>query len=274
MKKLLLLSDGSNFPAGAFELIKYLHEREAIAVSGFFYASVSYEMLVASSLSASVDGFLSEVNERSQEVKQQIDAFVHHCTVNQIDFSVHREPDTVALDDIIKESRFADLLLISEELYCKDFDTVQPNAYMKELLHRSECPVLLVPEKFREPAKIIICYDGSKECLFAIKYFVNLLSLFTKIETELVFIKDEDGRDIPDMEYLEAYVAKHFSNLTINKLPFNAEKFFTKWLECQDSPFVVSGSFGRSALSLVLRHSFIESVISEHLSPIFIAHNS
>jgi len=274
MKKLLLLSDGSNFPVGAFDFIKYLHEREAVAVTGFFYASVSYEMLVTSSLSASVGGFINEVKERSKEVEHQVEMFSNHCTINQIDFNVHKETDTVILEDIIKESRFADLVLASEELYCKEFDDEQPNMYMKELLHRSECPVLLVPEKFNEPSKIILSYDGSRECMFAIKYFSNMFPLFNEIETELVFIKDENDRDIPDMEYLEEYVARHFKNLTINKLPFNAKKFFTTWLEYQNSPLVVSGSFGRSNLSLALRHSFIESIIDEHIAPVFIAHNS
>lgn len=273
MKKLLLLSDGSNFPVGAFEFIKYLHEKEPVSVTGFFYSSVDYEMLITSSLSASAEGFINTVKERSEEVDKQISLFERHCLNNQIDFIIHKDTDIGAVDSIIKESRFADLLLISEEVFCKDFNDVQPNSYMKEILHRSECPVLLVPEKFKEPEKVIISYDGSKESMFAIKYFANLLPVFNNTETELVFIKQEDDSEIPDMEYLEEYAAKRFNNLTINKLPFNAKKYFGTWLEYQKNALVISGSFARSGLSRALKHSFVENIISKHTVPVFIAHN-
>lgn len=273
MKKILLLSDGSHFPHGAFEFVKYLHGQEPLSVTGFFYSSLTYQGDVVASLAASTEGYLEVVRERSDEIDEQVALFDKHCTFNQIDFQVHKDTDGMTLDSIIKESRFADMLVLSQELYCKDISEKQPNAYMKELLHRSECPVLLVPEKFKEPGKIIITYDGSRESMFAIKYFASLLPALNKLETELVFIKEDDDSEIPDMQYLEEYAAKRFTNLTISKISFDPKKIFGTWLQYQDNALLVSGSFGRSGLSRAFKHSFVENIIADHINPVFIAHN-
>jgi hypothetical protein len=273
MKKVLLISDENNFPAGAFEFLKYLHEREPIAVTGFFYSSVNYEMLVASSLSATAAGFINEVKEQNENVERCIMHFEKECVINQMDYKVHKENDIGTMAAIKTETRFADLLLMSEELFCRSFDDVQPNNYMMEILRHMECPATLVPERFAELKKIIITYDGSKESMFALKHFTYLFPELRNTETELVFFKPDDERAIPELNYLEEYAAKHFPNLTINKLHFNAKKYFTTWLGYEKDAFVVAGSFARSAMSSVLRHSFIEEAIKENLAPLFIAHN-
>lgn len=272
MKKILLVSNGDNFPKGGMRFIKNLHEKEPVSVTGFFYSSVNYDMLVTASLSASATGFLNEVRERSLEVDKHIEFFESECVQNQIDFAVHKESDIIT-DDLIKETRFADMIILSEELYCKDFSEKQPNDYMKTILHRSECPILLIPEEFLQLKKIILTYDGSRENMFAIKYFATLFAAFNSLESEIVYFKKDGSEMIPDMEYLEAYATKHFPDLTISKLHFDAKKYFETWLQYEKDVIIVSGSFARSDLSEAIRHSFIEHVIAGHTAPVFIAHN-
>jgi nucleotide-binding universal stress UspA family protein len=48
--------------------------------------------------------------------------------------------------------------------------------------------------------------------------------------------------------------------------------FFSRWLPAQERSWLVTGSYGRSDLSLLFSKSFISSLIGEHRIPVFMAH--
>jgi hypothetical protein len=185
---------------------------------------------------------------------------------------VHKDYYNFALPELKKESRFADLLIIGSEKFYENMGIDKPNEYLKDVLHGVECPVVLVPEKFTFPESVILAYDGSDSSVYAIKQFAYLFPDLCRKETLLVYSNDDDKKDFPDKIEMEELAARHFRRLTLFKLQLNPKKYFATWINEKKGTILVSGAYGRSGLSELLRRSFINDVIAEHKLPIFITH--
>jgi hypothetical protein len=60
--------------------------------------------------------------------------------------------------------------------------------------------------------------------------------------------------------------------MSFSKLDFNAVEYFSTWISGKKNVLLVSGSFGRSALSYIGKRSFARDIIHDHQVPVFIAH--
>ena len=88
----------------------------------------------------------------------------------------------------------------------------------------------------------------------------------------MVYIHEDGKNEFPQQVNIEELVSRHFSDLTLMKLDMSPEKYFSTWINNRESALVVSGAFGRSALSQLIRKSLVKDVIAEHKLPVFIAH--
>jgi nucleotide-binding universal stress UspA family protein len=271
MKKILLAFDGSHFSEGAFEFASRINEQQNILLTGVFLPLVD-----ASSLWSYAGGtgrpFIPLLeDEQSAEVMKNIERFKTLCQKNNIEYRVHKDFLGFALPELKRESRFADLVILGSESFYQSFNNGEPNDYLKDALHDAECPVLVIPEKFDFPDYNILTYDGSDSSVYAIKQFAYLFPEFVNNNTMLIHLNDGD-KPIPDESNVEELVSRHFPNLTIFKLELPSAKYFSTWASEKKNAILVSGAFGRSFMSQMLKKSFISGVIREHKLPIFIAH--
>jgi nucleotide-binding universal stress UspA family protein len=273
MRKILLVFDGINFSEGAFEFARRLNEKNKILVAGVFVPQVDLANLwsYAAAASGAITIPLIE-DEEAMEIEKNIKRFKALCEKNKMEYSVHQDFYDFALPELKHESRFADLIIIGSEKFYANIGVNGPNDYVKDALHDAECPVLVVPEKFYFPDSNILSYDGSESSVFAIKQFAYLFPEFVQNPTLLVYAKNEEGEEIPNMENAEEFAAMHFPDLTIMKLHFDPKEYFAAWTDVKKNSILVSGSFGRSSLSRVFKKSFIKDVIKDHKLPIFITH--
>jgi nucleotide-binding universal stress UspA family protein len=273
MKKILLAFDGTNFSDGAFEFARKLNEIKPILLVGAFLPQTSIANLWSY---ADVMGGPSYIplieEEESKQIKKNVEHFEKMCVHNSIDYRVHKDFFDLALPELKKESRFADLLILSSEVFYENLGNEFPNEYLKDALQHVECPVLIVPEKYDFPKNIILAYDGSYESVYSIKQFAYLFPEFYNNETLLVYATNNDDRDFPDKIQIEELVARHYKNLTLSKIDINPKKYFSAWMMEKRSALLVSGSYGRSGLSQLFKKSFVKEVIAEHRLPVFIAH--
>ena len=273
MKKIILACDGKNFPQSAFEFAKELQQKEPVLLTGAFLHAVNFEEFIPGVFAMSTGPVATFLEEEKTEHKKMIARFEALCQRNGIEYRVHEQSSNWNINDIVKETRFADMLLMSAELFCNDMNIEEPNGFMQQVLHKAECPVMLFPEAFKSFQKIVFAYDGKKESMFALKQFCNLFPQFSNIETKIVYTKEDDTDEMPDMIYIEEYAGSHFTNLDFEKLHFNGKKYFENWTRENNDSLVVSGSYSRSGLSTSLNKSFVEDIIHEHQVPLFIAHN-
>lgn len=273
MKKILFACDGNNFPKGAMQFIKQLNETEPVIVKGLFFEPIDFQQLITVSYIPTAAPYVKLKQEEEKLVKKSMEKFIGMCELNNIKYQAD-ENQEVDKDLLVKETRFADLLVISEELFCTDLIDYQPNVFMKEILHSAECPVIAIPENFKSPDRIVFAYDGKKESMLALKQFCYLLPQFTELPAEFVYIKEEASDEIPDYDLLKEFTKAHFNSSGVSKLHFNEKKYFATWAETKKNILLVAGSFRRSAVSDLIHKSFAEEIIHDHKMPVFIAHHS
>jgi hypothetical protein len=275
MKKILLLCDVNNFPTGAFEFIKNLHSSEPLLLTGAFFHSINYDLILPTAFAFNPDPVIAYTDKDLKAVANNIDLFEEKCKAEGIEYRTHEESNEFKIADVIKETRFADLAILSEEVFCAHLDPDQPNFYMEQILHKAECPVLLVPENCSSINNVAIAYDGEKESMLALKYFCYLLPNLTQNPATIFYLgNQEDNFEIPDLAYLEEYAARHFTLLTVKNLHLHKKNYFNDWIGQKENTLLIAGSFNRSSLSNLIRKSFVEKTIEQHKVPIFIAHHS
>src|SRR5664279_5578160 len=79
------------------------------------------------------------------EIEETLTDFERKCEERFIPFVVHREYG-LPFDDVVAESRFADLMLIDAGMEPEKKSEQTPTAFVREILRKSECPVILAPE--------------------------------------------------------------------------------------------------------------------------------
>lgn len=274
MKKILLAFDGSNFSEGAFEFARQLNEMEPVLVTGVFMPQVDYANLwsYASAAGAGVNYIPLLEEEDAELVHHNVMHFEELCQKNGVAYRVHKDFYSFALPELKKESRFADVVILSGELFYKGVVESNQFDYLRDALHATECPVLIVPEHYLFPDNNILAYDGSEESVYAIKQFAYIFPELVKNPSLLVYAEDEADKDFPSKQHIVELATQHFKDLTFYKLEIASKKYFSTWLDERKGSILVSGSFGRSAFSQLFRKSFVAEIIKDHRIPVFVAH--
>ncbi len=273
MKKLIIALDGQHFPKGAFEFVKSINATTKVLLAGVFLSPVDYSKVLAYTGMegmALMPEWLMK-NDDDLLVNKNISLFKDACTAAGIEFRIHKDTDLMALSSLIEETRFADALLVSSDLFYENVSKEQPNFYLEEVLKKAECPVLLVPENYEEPGQVILTYDGNESSVFAIKQFAYVFPGLTKKETILLSITHHED-DLPEYSLITELVSRHFADLKIQPLHLKNKKDFNEWMMGRPNSFIVMGSFSRSIFSQLFRKSFASEVIHDIKMPIFIAH--
>ena len=273
MKKLIIALDGQHFPRGAFEFVKSINATTKVLLAGVFLSPVDYSKVLAYTGMegmALMPEWLMK-NDDDLLVNKNISLFKKACTAEGIEFRIHKDTDLMAIASLIDETRFADALLVSSDLFYENVSKEQPNFYLEEVLKKAECPVLLVPENYEEPGQVILTYDGNESSVFAIKQFAYVFPGLTKKETILLSITHHED-DLPEYSLITELVSRHFSDLKIQPLHLKNKKDFNEWMMGRPNSFIVMGSFSRSIFSQLFRKSFASEVIHDIKMPIFIAH--
>jgi hypothetical protein len=272
MKKILFLCDGDNFSEASFEFIRQLSVHETITVKGLFFTSIDTDALIPLSFLPVTAPYARFIEQEKEMVHKSQQLFIQACEDAGLRHQVHSHAFEWNREVIEKESRYADLVVLSGELFCRDVPDRQPNYFMEETLHLAECPVVVVPQNFRAIERITIAFDGKKESMFAVRQFANLFPDLLELPTDIVHIKNDADDEIPDRGLLLEYTKAHFDAQYTSKLHFDPKRYFASWLDEKKNVFLVTGSFSRSPFSNTLKESFSTEIIKRHGCPIFIAH--
>ncbi|HEX4852404.1 MAG TPA: universal stress protein [Puia sp.] len=274
MKKILFLCDGDNFSAGAFQLIKLMRADEPLFIKGIFFTPVDFNELIPVSFMPIAQPYVRLKEEEDTLVEKSKQQFADACQSARIKFHIYEKSEGWDRNLFKKESRFADLVVVGSSLFSSEMMEDQPCFFMQEALRETEAPVMIVPDNFEEVQRLAIGYDGKPETIFALKQFIYLFPQLTDLPAEFVYVKAEGSDEIPHKELLEEYASAHFNSLAASKLHFDPKKYFSTWLEEKKNVMLVAGSYSRSMASNVFKPSFVDEVIRNHVSPVFIAHFS
>lgn len=273
MKKILIAFENNHFPEGAFEWLKNLHRKEPFLLVGVFLPQNQQ-----SGLWSYTDAIgLPLVSEPRPAVMdhtdEQIRRFEERCLLYGINYKVHAEFYDFTLKELIRESMFADLLVLGSENFYNENLSLKSGLHLHDAMHDVKCPVLLVPDGSTFPENIILAYDGSEDAIRAIRQFGLLFPELATVATHLVYADEHREKEIPYQNLIEEMAVRHFKQLTITRLLMDAHGEFDQWLKAQQSPLLVCGAFGRSGVSLLFKRSFVKEIIDGNQVPVFIAHH-
>jgi hypothetical protein len=272
MKKIIVAFDRTNFSKGAFDFVKKMNETEPVFLIGLFLpqAAMASKIGVGGNVFTNKESQLIEKEEELVHIN--VKNFEQLCKQNKIEYRIHVNFEEYAVAELKKETGFANLMVLgSETFFHAEYENICKE-YLLEILHESECSVIVVPETFEYPDNVILLYDGSVDSVFSIKEFSYLFPELTKRETLLIYVDQGNDLAIPENIQIEELVTSTFSNITFLTLDFDPKKYLTTWLMEKKSSILVCGSYGRSELSMLLKKSFLQDVLTEHILPVFISH--
>lgn len=272
MKKIIVPFEGPNYPEECLELVRELNAISPVRLTAVFAPEIDYSQIWSVTGGMAGATYLPDLGDEDRIVAESSRRLGDFCREHSIQMFIHNERLDFALAIIRKETRFADLLVLDGQHFFENIDDRQPNAYMKEILHTAECPILLVPEKIVMPRNIILAYDGSAASVYAMKQFAHLFPEYSGLPVTLVYLRESKETAFPERENIEELVSGYFSNLRLLELHMDPKDFFFRWLPAQEGPWLVTGSYGRSDLSQLFSRSFITGLIREHKIPVFTAH--
>jgi len=274
MNKIIVVSDSRHIDVRSVDFGCYLAKLTASKLTGILLDNVPAELLAGK---ISEESYFSEnlasVNDKIiTDTDQAMIYFMEEATKRGVKSEVFVSKGGSS-DSILYESRFADMLVVSPELsFLGDADDM-PSSFVKLLLTRSECPVVLSPHFFEEIDEITFCYDGSPSSLFAIKQFTYLHPQYhskqiTLLEVRNSVIKEADEGHMKTITWLHS----HYQKVNFQFLQGVAKEELAIYFLNKRNHFIVMGSFGRSILSNILKRSTSEKVIKTIDLPLFITH--
>jgi hypothetical protein len=192
------------------------------------------------------------------------------CEENEIDYTIRQEDPEFPVRSVVRETRFADLLLLSSVRLFGTMGDGQERVPVRELLYGSECPVMLLPPIPRLPGELVFAYDGSASATHAIRQFAYLFPDLTRLRTTLVFLYDKDNAELPDESFIRELGSRHFKHFRVLRLSRRSDDFYDTWIRLMDNPWLICGAAGRSEGSLYPPESFADRMMRAHGVPAFI----
>ena len=212
-----------------------------------------------------------EYKSKMSQVEEDITWFKDACTNREVNCKLHRDRGLPA-SDLVAESRFADMIVTGPDTSFNRLYEGRPTEFVKDILMKTECPVIISPERFDAIDEIVFAYDGSASSMFAIKQFTYLFPQLGERKVTLVQVNKTGIWEDPDKHYLTEWLKEHYSDLHFETRKGDSSTQLFEWLFKRRNTFVVIGAYGRTALSQFFKHSHAELLIHLLSQPIFIAH--
>lgn len=273
MKKVLLALDGEHFPKGAFELAAEWHLKEPLLLTGVFISPVDVSKIITYTGLEAVPMMPSVVEgQYARQIARNIQTFEEKCMHAGLEYRIHNDVESMPIASLVEETRFADLVLVSRESFFANVNKDQPNEYLQELLKKAECPVLLIPEKYTAPDKVLLLYDGDASSVYAIKLFAYLFPNLTTLPATLLSTTKKADEKMPEQESVAELASRHYPQLTLNNMALDHPSQLINWILEEGNTWIVMGAYGRSLFSTLFKKSFADEFIENVRMPLFITH--
>ncbi len=279
MKKFLAVIDGYKISKSTMDYSIQLTQAANAHLVGVFLDEFIYRSYSAYKVMTTYKNYDDVIKGFDEKDKKKRDEavlqFQRACEKAKIKFSIHRDKN-IAIQELKHESMFADLIIINEYETFTKYKEQPPTRFIKDLLNDVQCPVLVVPDKFKPVDKIVLLYDGGPSGVHAIKMFSYLFGNLQDLPVEVYTVKEKSitNLHLPDSKLMREFIKRHFpkAGYTVNK--GNAEEQILGYLRNhKENELVVLGAYRRSELSRWFKTSMADILMKELDTPLFITHN-
>lgn len=263
MERILLAMDAGNPDKNTAEFACYLARLTKSKITGVFLESPA----LTGNYANGGDGQV--IAERSPV--ETMKWFSEKCINEETRFDFLTEHGIPA-KEMVAESRYADLVVIDAETSFSKIHEGIPSRFVNEFLHKSECPVVIAPERFDGIDEIVVAYDNSASSVFALKQFSYLFPELNRKKITIIHVSDDGhGMDAEKEKFIH-WLKNHYTDMHFLTLKGEPDGSLFSYLLRRKNVFLVMGAYGRSNISRFLKHSRAELIIKTITQPIFIAH--
>jgi len=277
MEKILFISDAVAMSRECLDFSCYLGNLTHSKVTGVFLENQELELRSSEAIQemavcAPVPGTPLDVQKQLYR-DQNISLFESICESNGVNCAIHKNVG-MPVAEVLKESRYADLLVIDAATSFSWKPESTPTAFVKEILEKSECPVIIAPSSFDGIDEVIFTYNGSSSSMFAMKQFAHLFPALSHCRVTVLSITESGGQIKGDKAKLEEWLAVHYDNAKAVVIEdANVSARLMEYLFGKENTFIVMGAYGRSLLSKAVIPNPAEPVVKLVTQPIFISHH-
>jgi nucleotide-binding universal stress UspA family protein len=207
-----------------------------------------------------------------QHLEEHIRVFEKTCAVKGVRCQVLCNNTQFALETILEESRFADLLIMPATMSFEDKEEAAPTGFVKEVLAAAECPVLVAPLNLEGIEEIVFAYDGSRSAVFAIKQFTYLFPELSDKKAIVLQVNKDDDMSVTEKEKIGRWLRMHYSSIGFQVLHGKAADELFGYLLGKQTTIVVMGAFGRGWLSGLFKPATAGILLKTINLPFFITH--
>ena len=277
MKKIFVVLNGAN-ATNTIAFACYLAGFTKAQLIGVFPEAVPYakepalkQVLGMAYVETIVESDLSVNESHANEIHQQQQQFSETCESKGIPFRVFSD-DLITAEELITESRFADLIVIDTAADVRHQDEEKRTSLTKSLLANAECPVMIAPAVFAPVEEIIFCYDGSASAVFAMKQLTYLLPGLEYAKATALQVGEEGELRTAENSRVREWLIGNYNYLDIVTIKGPAEKELYNFLLRTQKALVVMGAYGRSLVSRFFHQSTADQLIEASPFPVFITH--
>lgn len=275
MDKILVAMDAYNISTPAIDFACYLARLTNSRLTGVFLEDVLSDEKPAFQAIAQVQGTITaaeQVELRETSTEENIKLFKQSCECRSTVATIHRDRG-IPLNEVIEESRFADLLVVDAETsFARKRESV-PAKFVKDILAEAECPVLIAPYSFHSIDEIHFAYDGSPSAVYAIKQFTYLFPQWRQKKVTVVNVREKEQAGIEAQYKMKEWLRQHYDNVELKVLTGDPSDQLFAYLIDKKNAMVVIGAYGRSMLSRLFRPSHAHLIVKTVNLPIFITHH-
>jgi nucleotide-binding universal stress UspA family protein len=278
MQKILLAIDAINPDRNTFEFACFLGRLTKSKVTGVFLENIQDEqrpVLKETHVMPVMDWEIDENSEEHQAkmkiIEGNIASFKEGSICQGVKYQLHRDRG-IPVHELVEESRFADLLVIDAETSFNRRFEGTPTEFVRDILKKAECPVIIAPESFEAIDEIVVAYNGSSSAVFALKQFTYLFpQLNTKKITILQVTESGEWHGTDKYKLLE-WLKDHYTDFHLEVQKGDTDSRLFDYLFKKTNSLLVIGAYGRNELSRFLKRSHADILIKTVTQPIFIAH--
>jgi len=278
MKKIIVAFDGLKYSESTRDYATYLAKQTNTHLVGIFmddptYTSYKiYELIVKEGAS---EEMLKKYEAKDKSTRDAaVINFEKACQKEGLEYTIHRDRK-IAILELKHESIYTDLLIIDSKETLTHYAEKLPTRFIRDLLSDVQCPVLIVPQKYKPIQKIILLYDGEPSSVYALKMFSYLLPQLKHLDTEVISVNPVNTTlHMPDNKLMKEFMKRHFPKAKYSVMKGWAEDEIVKHLkQTSGNAIVVLGAYRRGTVSRWFRESMADTLMKEVKVPLFIAHN-
>jgi hypothetical protein len=278
MKKITAAFDGLKYSQStkdyAIEIVKHTTAHlVGIFLDDKFYTSYKiYDLIINEGVPIQK---LKKYDEKDAETRRKAALdFEKGCQKAKLEYTIHHDRN-IAVQEIIHESIYTDLLVIGAEETLTSYQEKLPTRFIRDLLTDAQCPVMIVPNKYKPIKKVVLLYDGQPSSVHAIKMFSYLLPQLKHLETEVIVVNTKaPNLHLPDNKLMKEFMKRHYPKATYTVLKGIADSVIVSKLKQQaENTLVVLGAYRRGSVSRWFKESMADVLMKELKLPLFIAHN-